>query len=95
MRLFLPLRNIFKTAGPICERVPCSCRDRTLFAGGGVGGGVQRVGVNYANKFSDTNLDGDSVKEELAEGGIVHTVAVVVVVVAGPPPLPHTPCSLP
>lgn len=56
---------------------------------------MQRVGVNYANKFSDTNLDGDSVKEELAEGGIVHTVAVVVVVVAGPPPLPHTPCSLP
>lgn len=48
--------------------------------------GVQRVGVNYANKCSDTNLDGDSVKEELAEGGIVHGRA--------PPPPPAAPSPL-
>lgn len=41
-------------------------------------GGKRGVGVNYANKCSDTNLDGDSVKEKLAEGGIVHMVEVVV-----------------
>lgn len=35
------------------------------------------VGVNYANKRSDTNLDGDSVREKLAEGGIVRMVEVV------------------
>ncbi len=43
---------------------------------------VQGVGVNYANKCSDTNLDRDSVKEELAQEGIVHMVVAVVVVAA-------------
>lgn len=31
---------------------------------------MQGVGVNYANAFSDTNLDGDSTRKKLAEGGI-------------------------
>lgn len=31
---------------------------------------MQGVGVNYANAFSDTNLDGDSTRKKLAEGGM-------------------------
>lgn len=83
----------FKTAGPICEtceRVPCSCRDRgeDIVCWGGGEVVVQGVGVNYANKCSDTNLDEDSVKEELAEGGIVRMMAAAAAVVGGASP-PH------
>lgn len=60
MRQFLPLKNIFKAKSPIYRHVPLSCSDR----------GMQGVGVNYANAFSDTNLDGDSTRKKLAEGGI-------------------------
>lgn len=69
MRQFLPLKNIFKAKSPIYRHVPLSCSDRgrILFC---FGGGMQGVGVNYANAFSDTNLDGDSTRKKLAEGGI-------------------------
>lgn len=40
-------------------------------------GGTWGVGVNYANKCNDTNLDGDAAKEKLAEGKLVHMVEVV------------------
>ena len=61
---------------------------------------VQGVGVNYANKCSDTNLDEDSVKEELAEGGIIRMAAAAAAALVGGAS-PHTstslptPCSLP
>lgn len=90
----------FKTAGPICEtceRVPCSCRDRgeDIVCWGGGEVVAQGVGVNYANKCSDTNLDEDSVKEELAEGGIVRMMAAAAAVVGGAsPPTPPPPSPL-
>lgn len=84
----------FKTAGPICEtceRVPCSCRDRgeDIVCWGGGEVVAQGVGVNYANKCSDTNLDEDSVKEELAEGGIVRMMAAAAAAVVGGASPPH------
>lgn len=50
------------------------------WGGGGEGGGTgSRCELC---KCSDTNLDGDSVREELAEGGITHTAAAVTAVTA-------------
>lgn len=79
--------------------VPAGTGGRTLFVGEEGKVVVQGVGVNYANKCSDTNLDEDPVKEELAEGGIVRMMAAAAAVVGGASPhtstsLP-TPCSLP
>lgn len=49
--------------------------------------------MNYANKYSDTNLDEDAEEEELAEGGIVHVL--VEVEVPAPPFFPSSPLSSP